>query len=83
MKCSPHTVYLTIRKEIKGNLRDSSHKPKSKHPRYIEEEKEEMIIRYRKKTKLGKRRLRYYIFQKEGSNIPEVYHWKSNQKSRP
>jgi hypothetical protein len=83
MKCSPHTVYLTIRKEIKGNLRDSSHKPKSKHPRYIEEEKEEMIIRYRKKTKLGKRRLRYYIFQKEGSNIPQVYHWKSNQKSRP
>ncbi len=83
MKCSPHTVYLTIRKEIKGNLRDSSHKPKSKHPRYIEEEKEEMIIRYRKKTKLGKRRLRYYIFQKEESNIPQVYHWKSNQRSLP
>ena len=71
MKCSPHTVYLTIRKEIKRNSRDSSHKPKSKHPRYMEEEKEEMTIRYRKKTKLGKRRLRYYIFQKEGSNIPE------------
>jgi len=30
-----------------------------------------MIIDYRKKTKLGKRRLRYFIFQKEGVDIPE------------
>ena len=71
MKCSPHTVYLAIEKEKKGNLKDSSHKPKSKHPRYIDNEREQMIIEYRKKTKLGKRRLRYYIFQKEGINIAE------------
>jgi len=30
-----------------------------------------MIIEYRKKSKLGKRRLRYYIFQKEGIDIAE------------
>jgi len=30
-----------------------------------------MIIEYRKKTKLGKRRLRYFIFEEEGINIPE------------
>ena len=30
-----------------------------------------MIIEYRKKTKLGKGRLRYFIFQKEGVDIPE------------
>jgi len=71
MKCSAHTVYLALKKQKKGNLKDSSHKPKSKHPRYIEEEKEQMIIEYRKKTKLGKRRLRYYIFQKEGIDIAE------------
>ncbi len=53
MKCSAHTVYLALEKQKKGNLKDSSHKPKFKHPRYIEEEKEQMIIEYRKKTKLG------------------------------
>ncbi len=71
MNCSAHTVYLALQKQKKGNLKDYSHKPKSKHPRYIEEEKERMIIEYRKKTKLGKRRLRYYIFQKEGIDIAE------------
>ena len=71
MKCSAHTVYLALEKQKKGNLKDSSHRPKSKHPRYIEEEKEQIIIEYGKKTKLGKRRLRYYIFQKEGINIAE------------
>lgn len=50
MKCSAHTVYLALEKQKKGNLKDSSHKPKSKHPRYIEEEKEQMIIEYRKKS---------------------------------
>ena len=55
----------------KGNSKDSTHEPKSKHTRYIEEEKERMIIEYRKKTKLGKTRLRYYIFQKEGIDIAE------------
>ena len=66
MKCSPHTVYLAIGKEKKGNLKDSSHRPKSKHPHHLDNDKEQMIIEYRKKTKLGKRRLRYFIFQKEG-----------------
>jgi len=33
MKCSPHTVYLALEKQKKGNLKDSSHKPKSKHLR--------------------------------------------------
>jgi len=71
MRCSAHTVYLALKKEKRGNLKDSSHKPKSKHPHYIDNEREQIIINYRKKTKLGKRRLRYFIFQKEGINIPE------------
>ena len=54
MKCSAHTVYLALEKQKKGNLKDSSHKPKSKHPRYIEEEKERTIIEHGKKSKLGK-----------------------------
>jgi len=71
MKCSHHTVYLAIEKRNEGNLKDSSHRPKREHPHHLEENKEQMIIHYRKKTKLGKRRLRYFIFQKEGINIPE------------
>ncbi len=39
IKCSAHTVYLALKKEKKGNLKDSSHRPKSKHPHYIEEER--------------------------------------------
>lgn len=71
MRCSPHTVYLAIEKRNEGNLKDSSHKPKREHPHHLEENKEQMIIHYRKKTELGKRRLRYFIFQKEGIDIPE------------
>ena len=70
MRCSAHTVYLALKKEKRGNAKDSSHKPKSKHPHYIDNEREQIIINYRKKTKLGKRHLRYFIFQKEGINIP-------------
>ena len=44
-KCSPHTVYLAIGKEKKGNLKDSSHRPKSKHPHHLKENKEQMIYR--------------------------------------
>jgi len=65
MKCSHHIVYLAIEKRNEGNLKDSSHRPKREHPHHLEENKEQMIIHYRKKTKLGKRRLRYFIFQKE------------------
>jgi len=71
MKCSPHTVYRAMRKRDEGDLKDASHKPRSRHPHHLEDEKERMIIEYRKQTKLGKRRLRYFIFQKEDLDIPE------------
>ena len=67
----PFFCFLLLLLQKKGNLKDSTHKPKSKHTRHIEEEKERMIIEYGKKSKLGKRRLRYYIFQKEGIDIAE------------
>jgi len=71
MRCSPHTVYLAIEKQKKGNLEDSSHKPKSRHPHHIGEDKEQMIINYRKKTNFGKRRLSYHILDEEKIDIPE------------
>ena len=71
MKCSPHTVYLAMEKEKKGNLKDSSHKPKFRHPYHIEEDKEQLIIDYRRKTNLGKRRLRYHLFEEKKIDIPE------------
>jgi len=65
MMCSPHTVYRAIiRKRDEKDLSDSSHRPKRKHPHHLEDEKERIIVDYRKKTKLGKRCLRYFIFQK-------------------
>lgn len=69
--CSPNTIYLAIRKKKENDLKDHPHMPKSRHPRHIEEEKEKMIVKYRKKTNLGKRRLRYFIFEKESIDIPE------------
>ncbi len=71
MRCSPHTVYLAIKKQEKGNLEDSSHKSKSRHPHYIGEDKEQMIINYRKKTNFGKRRLSYHILDEEKIDIPK------------
>ena len=71
LSCSPNTVYLAIRKAKRKDLRDLPHTPKRRHPNHIEEKKEKMIIDYRKETGLGKRRLRYYIFQREGIAIPE------------
>ena len=74
------TSRLVVRKWLrkykeKGEkgLQDLSRRP-GRSPRRTPqpmEEKEQMIIEYRKKTKLGKRRLRYYIFQKEGIDIAE------------
>jgi len=63
MKCSSHTVYLALKKEKENNLEDSSHRPKRKHPNYLPEEIENIIIHYRKKTGFGKRRLNYHIYQ--------------------
>ena len=71
MRCSPNTVYLALKKQIEGNLKDTSHRPKRKHPRHISDEKEQMIIDYRKKTNYGKRRLRYHIHSEKGIRIPE------------
>jgi len=52
MRCPPHTVYLAIEKRNEGDLKDSSHKPKREHPHHLKEDTEQMIIQYRKKTKL-------------------------------
>ena len=60
MRCSPHTVYLALEKGKKRNLRDSSYKPKSKHPHCVDTEKEQMAINYRKKSRSGKN-LRYVL----------------------
>jgi len=71
LSCSPNTVYLAKDKAKRKNLKDLPHTPKRRHPPHLEEKKEKMIIDYRKKTGLGKRRLRYYIFQREGIAIPK------------
>ena len=70
-EASSHTVYLALKKEKENNLKDSSHRPKRKHPNHLPEEIENIIIHYRKKTGFGKRRLSYHIYDKEKIYIPE------------
>ena len=40
VRCSHHTVYLALKKQAQGNLTDDSHRPKGRHPKKIEDEKD-------------------------------------------
>jgi len=55
MKCSRNTIYLALKKEDQGNLKDSSHVPKSRHPKATSQDIINLIVKRRKKTGFGKR----------------------------
>jgi len=71
MECSRNTVYLALDKRIKGNLADQSHRPKSAHPRSTSKEIVDLIVKRRKETGFGKRRLRWYLALRDNLLIPE------------
>jgi len=71
MRCSRGTVYLAQEKKKLKNMKDSSHIPKSKHPRHTAKWKEDIVIEYRSKTKFGKRRLRTTLYREEKLCLPE------------
>lgn len=71
MRCSRGTIYLAIEKEKIRDLTDCSHIPKSKHPNHTAGWKEDIVVYYRKKMKIGKRRLRLLIYSQEKLLLPE------------
>ncbi|MCD6402538.1 hypothetical protein J7L36_01645 [bacterium] len=71
MKCSRNTIYLALEKEKQGNLADKTHTPKTPHPKTISQKIIDLIIKRRKETGFGKRRLRWYMAIRDNFLIPE------------
>ncbi|MEO0098656.1 MAG: hypothetical protein ABIK99_01750 [candidate division WOR-3 bacterium] len=71
MQCSKNTIYLTLNKQKGNDLNDKPHIPKRPHPKTTKKEIVSIIIKERKQTGFGKRKLRHYLFNKKGLLIPE------------
>lgn len=71
MHCSKNTIYLALTKQKENNLNDKPHLPKTPHPNSTKPDIIDLIIARRKETGFGKRRLRWYIYAKDGRLIPE------------
>ena len=70
MQCTRQTVYLALTKKDQGDLADASHAPKHV-PNRSADELENLVLKYRKETNFGKRRLHHRILQMEDRVIPE------------
>ncbi|MCL0091792.1 hypothetical protein M1N59_00815 [Dehalococcoidales bacterium] len=71
MKCSRNTIYLALEKEKKRDLTDRPHTPKAVHPKTTPEEIVNLIVKTRKETGFGKRRLRWYLGSRDNLLISE------------
>jgi len=71
MKCSRNTVYLALKKEKTGNLSDKPHLPKTAHPKTTSSEIVNLVVKARKETGFGKRRLRWYLATQNNLLLPE------------
>jgi len=71
MRCSRNTIYLALEKEKKNDLTDGPHNPKTPHPNTVTEETINLIVKRRKETGFGKRRLRWYLASRNGIFVPE------------
>jgi len=71
MRCSRNTIYLALEKERKNDLTDRPHTPKTIHPRTTSQKIIDLIVKRRKETGFGKRRLRWYIAGLDSILIPE------------
>ncbi len=71
MKCSRNTIYLDLEKEKKGDLTDRPHTPKAVHPKTTPEKIVNLIVKTRKETGFGKRRLRWYLGSRDNLLISE------------
>jgi len=64
MRCNRHTVTLALSKQEKGDLKDMSHKPHSQ-PNQTDPKIEAKVLRWREKTKRGKKRLHKILLEEE------------------
>ena len=67
-RTSRTTVYRWIKRfNRQGNsgLLDKSHKPKSPHPKTLKPQTTEAILRLRKRTHYGPKRLKFYLAKKD------------------
>jgi len=71
MNCSRNTIYLALEKEKENNLIDKPHIPKTPHPATTTEEVVNLIVKRRKETGFGKRRLKWYLASRDDLLIPE------------
>lgn len=71
MRCSKNTLYLALVKQKENNLKDNAHIPKRPHPNKTEERIIEKLVKRRKETGFGKRRLHYFLYTQDGILIPE------------
>ncbi|MCK4333280.1 hypothetical protein KAX06_00675, partial [candidate division WOR-3 bacterium] len=71
VRCSKNTIYLALKKREEGCLGDKPHTPKSPHSRKTKGKIIEVILSRRAETGFGKRRLRWYVWVRDGLLIPE------------
>ena len=71
MRCSRNTIYLALTKERENNLIDKPHTPKTPHPNTTVKETLELVVKRRKETGFGKRRLKWYLASRDELLIPE------------
>jgi len=62
---------FSFEKKKEGDLSDKPHTPKTSHPNTTPQEIQDLIVKKRKETGFGKRRLSWYILSKDGILIPE------------
>lgn len=69
MQCNRRTVIKSLIKQEQGNLSDMSHKPHSQ-PNQTSLEIEEQVLKWRQKTKAGKKRLHKILLDESKLSIP-------------
>jgi len=69
MQCNRRTVSKALKKKEQGCLKDASHKPYTQ-PNQVSQEIEEKVLKWRKKTKRGKKRLRRILIDEEKLIMP-------------
>jgi len=70
LKCSRSTIYLALKKQNNGCLKDNSHRPKNNHPRTTKKEIIEKILQLRK-AGFGKTRIQALLVIQQNINIPQ------------
>jgi putative transposase len=72
LRCSKNTIYLALAKHQRHDLSDHPHTPKTDHPRKTRPDVIALIIKRRRETGFGKRRLHRYLYLWDDVVLPEA-----------